>query len=74
MNNHNDAASAAEKINLKGLVIGNGIVNETVQSDELYISFLKSHDLIPVNSTPRGRDQADLLARQHIGYDSNYCE
>jgi carboxypeptidase C (cathepsin A) len=47
VNDHNDKAPAASKINLKGLIIGNGIVNETVQSDELYYKFLRSHDLIP---------------------------
>jgi carboxypeptidase C (cathepsin A) len=75
VNDHNDAAAApADKINLKGLVIGNGIVNETVQSDTLYYEFLKSHDLIPATAKPLTRGEADLLAEKHIGYESNYYD
>ena len=54
VNDHNEnaATSTADKINLVGLVIGNGIVNGTVQSNKLYFEFLKSHDLIPADAHP----------------------
>jgi len=73
VNDYNDRQTS-HKFNLKGLLIGNGIVNETVQTDELYYKFLKSHDLVPADAKPTSRDNADALMVKHIGYEPNYYD
>jgi len=73
VNAYNDKTTS-RKINMKGLLIGNGIVNQTVQSDGLYYKFLKSHDLIPSAANPASRDEADALMNKHIGYEPNFYD
>jgi carboxypeptidase C (cathepsin A) len=74
INNFNDAAEAATKLDLRGIIIGNGITNETVQSNELYYTFLKRHDLIAADAHPRTRFGADNLMEKHIGYSPNFYD
>eukprot|EP00620_Florenciella_sp_RCC1587_P002347 CAMPEP_0182596992 /NCGR_PEP_ID=MMETSP1324-20130603/85366_1 /TAXON_ID=236786 /ORGANISM="Florenciella sp., Strain RCC1587" /LENGTH=53 /DNA_ID=CAMNT_0024814713 /DNA_START=1 /DNA_END=159 /DNA_ORIENTATION=+ len=42
-----DSGGGAAAIPLKGVAIGNGCVNDTVQGTEPYVEFLKENDLIP---------------------------
>lgn len=49
---HNEE-NTANPINLAGVVIGNGCVNDTVQNGEQYINFLHAENLIPADSKPK---------------------
>ena len=47
INDHNEAAATADVLNLKALVIGNGIVNETEQSTAKYVKSTNADSVGP---------------------------
>lgn len=71
---YNEGATSALQIPLKGVVIGNGCVNDTVQNTEEYISFLHASNLIPADSSPRNMAAAELEMVRYIGYTPNYYD
>jgi len=69
-----DSGGGAAAIPLKGVAIGNGCVNDTVQGTEPYVEFLKENDLIPSSANPSNQGTADVLMQAHIGYDPNFYD
>jgi len=62
-------------INLAGLAIGNGCVNNTVQdTNSIYIEFLKSANLIPASSNVKTQSAAYTEMVNYIGYEPNYYD
>merc|ERR1712232_729412 len=58
-----------------GLIIGNGIVNDTIQSQSFPI-FAREQGLIPNNGSmpvQTSREARDAMAR-HLGYQPNYYD
>jgi len=49
-------------------------VNDTVQSNQLYIQFLKDALLLPPNSNPKFKSEAELEMIAYIGYNPNYYD
>ena len=73
--NYNEALSeSSSQINLAGLFIGNGCVNNTVQNGDTYIDFLHAQKLIPDDATPRNEATAEAMMIKHIGYSPNYYD
>ncbi len=56
------------------MVIGNGCVNNTVQSTEEYVNFQHAANLIPASSHPKTMGQADAAMINYIGYTPNYYD
>lgn len=50
---HNQGVKGDALINLSGLLIGNGCVNDTVQNGDRYIEFMHEENLIPADAKPR---------------------
>lgn len=73
INDYNDATST-NQINLQGIVIGNGIVDDDVQSNQLYYEFLKDASLLDQSAKPASRGYADMLVKKKIGYAPNYYD
>ena len=74
MNYNEGQASTSQSINLAGLVIGNGCVNNTVQNTDAYIDFLHAQNLIPDDAKPRNEAAAEAMMIKHIGYTPNYYD
>ena len=70
---YNAAAPPSERLPLAGLLIGNGIVNETVQGP-LFHGFAAAQNLIPEGSKPSGEMMTRLLMRKTLGYSPNFCD
>ena len=70
--NQNQPVNSNDRINLAGVVIGNGCVNNTVQNTDEYISFQHETNLIPATSHPKTTGQADAAMIAYIGYTPNY--
>ena len=71
--NYNDA-HASSAINLKGVIIGNGCVNNTVQNTDTFIQFQHESNLIPSTSKPKNRGAAEAEMIGYIGYTPNYYD
>jgi cathepsin A (carboxypeptidase C) len=71
---HNAAAGPSQQINLQGVIIGNGCVNDTVQDGEQYIAFLQQAKLLPEGSSPRSQAVAEVTMIEYIGYVPNYYD
>jgi len=63
---------ASEPIPLKGIALGNAIVDYKVQGLETFTKFLKSHALIKEDEHPRTDTEARDLMAQHLGYQPNF--
>jgi len=72
--NYNENAGILNQINFQGVAIGNGCVNNSVQSETLYVEFLKTSNLLPNDENPRTAEEADLLVVKNIGYEPNYYD
>jgi carboxypeptidase C (cathepsin A) len=59
-------------INLRGVLIGNGCINSTVQNDEKYYKFLHAENLIPSSVNPVPMSEAEKGMVSYIGYVPNY--
>eukprot|EP01038_Epipyxis_sp_PR26KG_P004157 gene4157-5921_t len=70
----NEATTTANKINFKGVVIGNGCVNDTVQGTSAYIQFQHQENLIPSTSNPKTMAAAEALMISNLGYTPNYYD
>lgn len=69
---HNEAGG--RPIELKGIAIGNGIVNETVQSGT-FTRFARRQSLIPPDApAPENDDEARRLVEQTLGYAPNFYD
>ena len=72
---YNNARSSGDiAINLAGLLIGNGCVNDTVQNGDRYIEFLHEENLIPADAKPRNQLAAEAAMVKYIGYTPNYYD
>jgi carboxypeptidase C (cathepsin A) len=72
---YNTAQSvAAQRINLAGVVIGNGCINKTVQSVDTYVSFLHEQHLITAASSPMTKATARSAMVENLGYTPNYYD
>lgn len=72
---HNEAVGEdSVEIPLKGVAIGNGCVNDTVQGTQPLVDFLKENDLIPASANPKNQVTAQLEMKAHIGYDPNFYD
>jgi len=69
-----DASNADKKIPLKGVIIGNGCVNDTVQSLDPYIKFQHAENLIDPSTTPRTMLAAQTAMQQWLGYTPNFYD
>jgi len=72
--NYNQKPGPNGPINFKGVAIGNGCVNDTVQNTKTYIEFLHDSNLIPADSNPATREEADRDMNGYIGYSPNYYD
>lgn len=66
--------AASQPIELSGVIIGNGCVNNTVQNTDTFVQFQKENNLIPSDSNPRNRVAAESQMVQHLGYTPNYYD
>ena len=66
--------AGASKINLRGVAIGNGCVNDTVQSTDKFIEFQHEANLIPSDSDPKTYVAAYSSMLKYIGYTPNYYD
>lgn len=69
-----NAANPSKIINLSGVVIGNGCVNNTVQSTSQFITFQHEQNLIPTNANPTTQAAAEASMINYIGYQPNYYD
>jgi len=67
-------SDVSTKIPLAGVVIGNGAVNNTVQSTKTYVEFLHNENLIPATSNPKTQGGAEVEMVKHLGYTPNYYD
>lgn len=67
-----NAAHPSSKIPLSGAIIGNGCVNDTVQSLDAFIEFQHNENLISASTTPRSNLAAQTAMAQYLGYTPNY--
>lgn len=69
-----NAATPSDPLHLTGLIIGNGIVNETIQ-DYSFPEFAKEQGLLPKNGTTLQStlDAREAMAR-YLGYQPNYYD
>ena len=70
---HNDHAETAAQINLTGIAIGNGIVNETVQANS-FAEFAERQSLIPPGAAPKSDGEARRLVESTLGYSPNFYD
>jgi len=70
---YNAGAAPGETLPLTGLMIGNGIVNSTVQPP-LFPGFAAVQNLIPAGSTPAGEEATRELIRKTLGYSPNFYD
>ena len=71
---YNAAAPPAEALPLAALMIGNGIVNSTVQSGS-FGAYARAQHLIPDGvPTPTSDSKARQLVKSTLGYDPNYYD
>eukprot|EP00325_Prymnesiales_sp_UTEX-LB-985_P020986 CAMPEP_0174718464 /NCGR_PEP_ID=MMETSP1094-20130205/29002_1 /TAXON_ID=156173 /ORGANISM="Chrysochromulina brevifilum, Strain UTEX LB 985" /LENGTH=131 /DNA_ID=CAMNT_0015918571 /DNA_START=178 /DNA_END=568 /DNA_ORIENTATION=- len=70
---YNAAAAPGERLPLTGLMIGNGIVNDTVQPP-LFPGFAATENLIPAGSAPSGEEATRRLIRKTLGYAPNFYD
>jgi carboxypeptidase C (cathepsin A) len=68
-----NAAGATDPINLIGLIIGNGIVNDTIQGNS-FPAFAKRKGLIPGNMAAGTTKEARQLMTRYLGYKPNYYD
>jgi len=68
-----NSAGVAEPIRLTGLIIGNGIVNETIQG-RTFPEFAKRQGLIPKNLSVESSWGAREIMTDYIGYEPNYYD
>ena len=72
---HNENLTAGQSsINMRGIAIGNGCVNNTIQNSERYVTFLKENNLIPPTSNPKTTVAADVVMESYIGYSPNFYD
>jgi len=67
-------ANSANRINLAGLVIGNGCVNDAVQNTAQYVKFQHAENLIPASSNPATQAAAQVAMNNYLGYTPNYYD
>ena len=70
---HNDRVKTAEQIDLSGIAIGNGIVNETVQANS-FAEFAKKQQLVPSGAKPKSDEEARQLVEKTLGYAPNFYD
>jgi len=67
-------ANVNKVIPLKAAVIGNGCINDTVQSTEQYVAFQHENNLIAPTSNPKSQATAVTEMTKYIGYTANYYD
>ena len=67
------AAPPQDGLPLAGLMIGNGIVNDTVQPP-LFAEFAAAQNLIPAGSQPSSESETRSLMRKTLGYSPNFYD
>ena len=70
---HNERAASAARIDLSGIAIGNGIVNETVQAGS-FAAFAHQQGLIPADARPASDGAARELVEKTLGYSPNFYD
>lgn len=71
---YNQNAAAGGKINLAGIAIGNGCVNDTVQDTASYVAFQHEQNLIPEGSNPTTMSAANSAMNSYLGYNPNFYD
>ena len=69
----NEAAPQGERLPLAGMMIGNGIVNETAQQPH-FAEFAAAQNLIPAGSKPVGEGATRALIEKTLGYSPNFYD
>lgn len=70
-----NAANPTKPINLAGLVIGNGCLNNTVQDGtDVFVQFQHEQNLIPADSNPKTQAAAQSAMASYLGYTVNYYD
>lgn len=67
-------AASSEKLPLTGIAIGNGIINETIQDDEMFIEFARQSGLLPKGAKPKNERAARKLMSETLGYSPNFYD
>lgn len=67
-------ANPEKQINFGGVLIGNGLIDSSVQTTKTFVEFQHSANLIPVNDNPtlEAKARSDMTA--YIGYEPNYYD
>ena len=61
-------------INLSGVIIGNGCINNTVQNNDQFVKFQHQESLIAIDSKPTTAAAAQLAMQKTLGYTPNYYD
>jgi carboxypeptidase C (cathepsin A) len=69
-----DANANGSNIPLKGVVIGNGCIDDEVESTETYVDFLHASNLIPSDVNPKTQAAAEVEVIATLGYQPNYYD
>jgi carboxypeptidase C (cathepsin A) len=69
-----NAKAGVTKIPFAGITIGNGCVNNTVQSTQTYVDYLHEQSLIPASSNPTSKVAANSAVDKQLGYTPNYYD
>jgi carboxypeptidase C (cathepsin A) len=70
---HNENG-ASPSLNLKGIAIGNGCINNTVQDTTKFVEFLHANNLIPADAAPKSQVGANAQMEAYIGYNPNFYD
>jgi carboxypeptidase C (cathepsin A) len=61
-------------LNLRGIAIGNGCINNTVQDTPKFVEFLHANNLIPSDAAPVTQVGANAQMEEYIGYSPNFYD
>jgi carboxypeptidase C (cathepsin A) len=71
---YNARWSTNEPLQLVGIALGNGVINETIQNEKTFIEYAKKEKLIKAGDRPRSEDDARMLIEDEIGYEPNFYD
>lgn len=64
-------ARASDQLELRGIVVGNGIVNDSLQGFQSLVQYQRRERLIPEGAQPTAWADAQVVMMKHLGYVPN---